>query len=726
MTSATAQAALLDAGPAAGDAFDGEVRVEHVRWCSEDGQFAVVAVSLPDGSPLVAVGPLGHLEEESRARLSGAFELHARHGLQLAAREAEPLDPAGADGARRYLRSLPGIGAKRADEWIARHGEDLLEAIDRDPEAAFAELRGVSADAAARAAEEWANRRVERRLYALLSPHGLARHVGELVAVHGIHAAAEVRDDPYSLTEIAGIGFLGADRVALAAGTPPDSQRRMRAAAVHALREAENHGHTHLPRAELIAATRALLGGAEPSMSELRSAPELHVEEAPELSAAEPRIYRGWTFGAESWLATRLAAMARSEPAWSSPPLESELADTGLQPEQRAAAANALSSRLSVITGGPGTGKTHLTDALVRMCETRELDIRLLAPTGRAARRLTQATNGSPAQTIHKALEWIPGEIPGRDEDVPIDADLVIVDEASMLSLEICRALLAGIGPETHLVLIGDVDQLPPVGPGKPFCELIGAAICPTVRLEHVFRQARRSMIVGAAHAIRTGNPPRREPNSEEDRDFYLHFRTAADDLADDVVTMATERIPREFGLDPVRQVQVLAPQYKGPAGIDALHERMRSALCGSAERCCEGRFRIGEKVITTRSLPEHAIANGSMFVIDSADEEAGEVWLEDDTGVVVALPVREARSLRGGFCTSVHKAQGFEVPAVIVCLHSSHAPRLVSRNLLYTAVTRAQRLCVLAGDERALRRALANTDALDRHSRLAERMAGR
>jgi len=719
-----AQEPLLDAGPAAGDEFEGEVAVVFQRWCSDDGQFAVVVVELEGGEEMVAVGPIGHLEEDTRARLVGTFELHHKHGLQLAAREAEPLDPTGTDGIRRYLKTIPGIGGKRADELIARYGDGVFEAIDRDPEAEFLQIRGVSDATAAEAAEEWANRRAERRLYALLAPHGLARYVGELIAIHGIHAVEEITDDPYSLTEVSGIGFLGADRVALATGVAPDSQRRVRAAAVHVLREAENQGHTHLPRGELIDATRALLGGAEPEMAELRAAPELHVEEAEMLSLDDPRIYRGWTYRAEVWLAERFAEMSRSLQAWSKPPLESELSGYDLTGEQRDAVTNALTSRLSVITGGPGTGKTHLTKALAHMCEARDLSLRLLAPTGRAARRLTQATDGAPAMTIHKALEWIPGEIPGRDEDAPIEADLVIVDEASMLSLEICRALLAGIGPETHLVLIGDVDQLPPVGPGKPFCELIEARVVPTVRLEHVFRQARRSMIVGAAHAIRTGETPRREPNEEEEHDFFLHFRSNASDLADDVITMATERIPKEFGLDPVRQVQILAPQYKGVAGIDALHRRMRDALCSSGASVCEGRFRVGEKVITTRSIPEHAIANGTMFVVDSADETDAELWLENDVGEIVSLPFREARALRGGFCTSVHKAQGFEIPAVIVVLHSSHAPRLVSRNLLYTAVTRAQKLCVLAGDERALRRALANTDAADRHSRLVERIA--
>jgi len=706
------QEALLDAGPAAGEHFDGEVRVEYVRWCSDDGKFAVVDVSLADGSPVCAVGPLGHLEEESRARLAGVFELHSRHGLQLAAREAEPLDPAGIDGARRYLKSLPGIGTKRADELIDRHGDELFETIDRDPEAAFGALRGVSDAGAREAAEEWADRRAERRLYALLAPHGLARHVGELIAERGLHAAEDIREDPYSLTQTAGIGFHSADRLAVACGTDPDSPERGRAAAAHALLEAENRGHTHLPLPELIGAMRELLG-SEPQIGQIAGAPELEVEGT--------LVYRHWTMRAETWLAAALGGMARSESAWSRPPMESEYAD--LTEGQRAATTNALTRRLSVITGGPGTGKTHLTDALVKMADGRDLTYRLLAPTGRAARRLTVATNGAPASTIHKALEWVPGEIPGRDEDNPIEAVLVIVDEASMLSLEICRALIAAIGEETHLVLIGDVDQLPPVGPGKPFCELIESGIAATVRLDHVFRQARRSMIVTAAHSIRKGEPPRSEPGGDELQDFYVHNRASAEELAANVVRIAVERIPAEFGFDPTREVQILAPQYKGALGIDALHGRMREALCGGAERCLDGRFRIGEKVITTRSLPEQGIANGTIFVIDGADDSQAELLLETDLGELVTLPYREAQSLRGGFCTSVHKAQGFEVPAVIVCLHNSHAPRLLSRNLLYTAVTRAQKLCILAGDGRAVHRALANTDALDRHSRLTERL---
>lgn len=708
------QGALLDGGPASGDPFEGEVEIAFFRFVSEDGGFAVAEATLADGTSLPVVGPLAHLEDGDRAQLRGSYEHHPRHGLQISAREAEPLDPAGEEGSRRYLQSFPGIGRKRAEELVAAHGDQLFAFIDADPEGAFGAISGVGPKTAADAAEDWAERRMERRLYTILAPHGLSRHLNEVIALHGSLAAELVLQEPYSLTTIPGIGFQSADRIALAGGVEAEDRSRARAAAVHALQAAENSGHSHLPIAKLLEAMRSLLG-THPSPEDLAGAEGIAFEGS--------LVYRDWTWRAERRLAADLAALAGADAAWRKPADAGEL--TGLNEEQRLAVDNALTRRLSVITGGPGTGKTHLTHALVVIAERRNLKIRLLAPTGRAARRLTEATEGAPASTIHRALEWIPGEIPGRDEDSPIEADLVIVDEASMLSLEICRHLLAAIAPRTHLVLIGDADQLPPVGPGKPFCELIEAQIAPTVRLQHIFRQARRSMIVGAAHSIRNGEPPRRapEPGREEIRDFFRHSRSTSAALADDIVTMATERIPAEFGLDPTRDVQVLSPQYRGPLGIDELHKRLRESLCGSAESCCDGRFRIGEKVITTRGIPELEITNGSVFVIESADNNRSELRLENDLGERIVFPYREARSLRGAFCTSVHKAQGIEAPAVIVCLSSSHAPQLLSRNLLYTAITRAQKLCVLAGDERAIIRALQRADATDRHSRLAERM---
>lgn len=704
--------------PVPGDEFAGDVRVEQVRWASEDGGFAVVEVSLEDGSPVAIVGPLGHLEEGARARIKGRYEEHASHGIQIRASEAEPIDPVGVEGARQYLKTIPGIGSGRAAKLTELHGAEVFEAIDRDPEAAFRALHGVGPAKAREAAEAWVERRSQRRLYSLLAPHGLARYTAEIIAVHGDGAVEAVTGDPYSLTALHGVGFLSADRFALGLGVDPASPERQQAAALHALSEAEQHGHTHLPLLELVTEMRRLLGGSvEPSIGQITSTPGI--------TADGTLIYRDWTLESERWLGATLAGMARSKPSWSKPAQPSEMSE--LTPEQRDGVTGALTKRLSVVTGGPGTGKTHLTHTIAELADARKLRLLLLAPTGRAARRLTQATGGHNAQTIHKALEWVPGDFPGRDEDRPLEADLVVVDEASMLSLEIARNLVAAIGPETHLVLIGDADQLPPVGPGKPFCELIDSGVASTVRLGHVFRQARRSMIVGAAHSIRRGEYPRTQPSAdgEEERDFFTHSRSSAEALAADIVRIATERIPAQYGFDPVREVQVLAPQYRGPLGIDALHSRLREALCGSAERVVDGRFAVGEKVLITRSIPELEVSNGAMFVIDGAEEEDRLLYLETEFGDLLTIPYNEARYLRGGFCASVHKAQGFEIPAVIVCLHSSHAPQLLSRNLLYTAVTRAQKLCILAGDRRAAERALANTEATTRHSRLGERLVG-
>ena len=709
---------MLDAGPSSGDPFEAEVTIEFFRFTSADGTFAVAEATLDDGTAMPLAGALGHLAEDERALVRGAVEHHPRHGLQITVAEAQPLDPAGAEGARRYLRSLPGIGPKRADELVAEHGEDVFDVIDADPVAVFAALRGVGVKSAERAADEWAERRMERRLYTLLAPHGLSRHVGEVVALHGSAAAELVIEDPYSLTAISGIGFHSADRLAVANGVDPNSRSRTRAAAVHALREAENHGHTHLPRAELVAAIRELLG-TEPALP--------HLEDDDAIVVEDGRYYREWTWRAERWLAATLAGMAAAEPAWSKPPIEGEA--PGLNWQQVAAVKNALTRRLSVITGGPGTGKTHLTHALVLMAETRRLKIRLVAPTGRAARRLTEATEGAPATTIHKALEWIPGELPGRDEDAPIEADLVIVDEASMLSLEICRHLVAAIGPDTHLVLIGDVDQLPPVGPGKPFCELIDSGLAPTVRLDYVFRQARRSMIVRAAHAIRAGEQPPHDPNNDpaliEVQDFFRHSRSSPAALADDVIRIATERIPERFELDPVRDVQVLCPMNRGGLGARSLNIELQKALNPPGEVRVERfgwTFGRGDKVMQVANDHPREVYNGDLGIVRRISLEDGELVV-DFEGRDIAYGFGELDEIVLAYATTVHKSQGSEYPAVVIPVTTQHYPML-QRNLIYTAVTRGKRLVVLVGQKKALSIAVRGQQTRRRWSKLKEWLA--
>lgn len=696
------------------DSFEGEVTLQFFRFQSDDGAFCVAEVEASDGETYPAVGALSHLEEGQRARVAGKVQEHPRHGLQLAVASAVPLDPAGPEAAKAYLRSISGIGEARAEALIAAHGDDPFGAIDENPEAAFAAVRGIGSQTAAQAAEEWEERRSQRDLYTLLAPLGLARLTAELYSVHGLRAPRVIRDEPYSLTSMHGVGFRTADRLARSLGLALDSPERTLAGAIHALAEAEQRGHTFLPLAELIEALRGLLE-LEPQISHLRGAQGL--------TMLEGRIYRDRTLEWEQRLGSQLAALAAAGPSGRLARSEatSTTTDSGLTETQEAAIAAAFRSRLSMITGGPGTGKTHLTFALLEAAISADLSFELCAPTGRAAKRLSEATNDTPAHTIHKLLDWIPGEEPGHDSSSPLEIDMIVCDEASMLSLEICSHLVDAIGAETHLVLIGDADQLPPVGPGKPFAELVELAPAPVSRLDHVFRQAQQSMIVGAAHAVRAGRAPDPSPPTGAAPDFFRHSRSRAEDLAADVVEMACTRIPDRLGLDPAREVQILAPQYKGALGIDALHEGMREKLCAGAAKCMNGRFLLGEKLITTRGNPELEIANGTTFLVAGDEPDNSELLLETETGEIMPLRYRHAGILRGGFCASVHRAQGMEIPAVIVCLHSSHNPMLASRNLLYTALTRAQLFCVLAGDDRAISRALANTDAMRRHSGLGE-----
>ncbi len=743
------------AAPEENPNYDAVVRLDRIRYASDDGAFVVAYGSLDDGSEIALVGPIGHLEVGEQARIEGEFAVHPKYGPQIKVSAAEPVDPVNREGVLRYLRTIPGIGAKRALRLYEAHGEETFEAIDADPAAAFEGLGGIGVERIAAAVEAWRSRRGQRRIYSLLAPHGLARFAAELIAWHGAEAEHRLRANPYELTTLHGVGFMSADRVALGLGIERDSPQRIEAAAVHALAEGERSGHTHLPINELLLQTRRLVAIAvEEEM--LRSL----IERSPVTVRDGSRVYRALTLAREEELAAALRALAASKPSlsWSIERPEDEAAaddqgndegagvvddagadlaqDVGeaeadakagagdeLTEAQQQGIENALKAPLSVITGGPGTGKTHLTRRLSQLTAAASIRMLPVAPTGRAARRLGEATEDFEAMTVHRALEWIPGMAPRRDESDPIEADLVVVDESSMLSLEIAHQLLLAIGPETHLVLIGDADQLPPVGPGMPFRELIDSEIVPVVRLDHVFRQARRSMIVGAAHAVRTGSVPRGEPGPDEDQDLFLHRRRSPADLAEDVVKIATVRIPERYGLDPVREVAVLAPQYRGPLGIDALHTALRDVHCARASPACNDRFRIGEKLIATRGMPESGITNGTVLILDADDADAEILYLETDYGEIIEIDYGDADALRGGFCTSVHKAQGFEIEAVVVCLHSTHARPLLSRNLLYTAITRARSLCVIAGDDRGLARAVKNTTALDRNSALAERL---
>jgi exodeoxyribonuclease V alpha subunit len=697
------------------DGFDAEVRVRHVRWAAEDGGFAVVSVETPDGDDVTVAGPVAHLSEGDRARVVGRWTEHDRYGLQVQAEAAYELDPDDAAGALKYLTTISRIGKRRAQQLVDRHGPTALEQIDADPDAAFRSLPRMSERAAAAAAESWRERRALRDLYVLLAPHGAGWLAAPLHERHGPGAVGMVRTDPYRLTEEHGVGFETADAIARAHGVAEDSPGRYRAAVVHVLQTAERRaGHTYLPVDELQRGAAELVGPLPDGLLEdLGGLAALAVEDG---RAALPA-----TWEAEAALADDFAGLATA----SASPHPDWLADAlvDLTEEQRRAVEAAFERRLSVVTGGPGTGKTTLVSTIARLAVRADLALALCAPTGRAARRLEEAT-GQPATTIHRLLEWIPQEGPLRGPSYPIECDLLIVDESSMLSLDVARMLFDAVSDDTAVVMVGDADQLPPIGAGKPFADLIESGSVPVTRLTHVFRQSAQSMIVGAAHAVRHGESPPTKPRPGQDHDFFLIERSADGAAADLVVDLATQRLAAHYGVDPIRDVQVLSPVYRGPLGIDALNDRLRAALNPAGAELLDGDLRSGDKLIQTRNDYETGLMNGQIAIAIESDEDDERLIVEADDGRRVEIPPGAVRWLRPAYAISVHRSQGCEMPIVVIPVHAAYGGML-SRNLLYTAITRARQACVLVGQREAVVRAAQRADAFRRYTRLAGLLAG-
>jgi exodeoxyribonuclease V alpha subunit len=697
------------------DGFDAEIRVRHVRWAAPDGGFAVLSVEAPDGDDVTVAGPVAHLSEGDRARVVGRWAEHDRYGLQVQAEAAYELDPNDAAGALKYLTTISRIGKRRAKQLVDRHGPTVLEQIDADPDAAFASLPRMSASAATAAADSWRERRALRDLYILLAPHGAGWLAAPLHERHGPSAVGIVRSDPYRLTEEHGIGFETADAIARAHGVADNSPSRYRAALVHVLQTAERRaGHTYLPLGELRRSASELVGPLPDGLIE-----DLGATHA--LAVENDRAALPATWKAEAALADDFSGLAKapaaSHPGWLAEAVE-ELTD-----EQRGAVEAAFERRLSVVTGGPGTGKTTLVSTIARLADRADLALALCAPTGRAARRLEEATD-HPATTIHRLLEWIPHEGPLRGPSFPIECDLLVVDESSMLSLDVARMLFDAVSEDTAVVMVGDADQLPPIGAGKPFADLIESGAVPVTRLSHVFRQSARSMIVSAAHAVRHGEQPPTKPEADQEHDFFVMRRDGDVDAADTVVDLATGRLASHYGVDPIRDVQVLSPVYRGALGIDALNERLRAALNPDGAELLDGDFRVGDKLIQTRNDYETGLMNGQIAIATGADEDDERLLVEADDGRAVEIPPGAVRWLRPAYAISVHRSQGCEMPVVVIPVHSAYGGML-SRNLLYTAITRAKQACVLVGQREAIARAARRADAFRRHTRLAELVAG-
>jgi exodeoxyribonuclease V alpha subunit len=716
--------------PAAGELV---AEVMGVRWSVPDGDFAVLDAVSDDGEPVVLVGALGHVREGESVAAGGGWRCHPRHGWQFGVQRVRILEPVSDAAVASYLESVKHIGPRGAALLVERYGAgEVLAAIDRDPEGVLRGVPGIGARRLGGAVQSWRDQRELRELRLFLDTHGVdAASAGRIARHFGAGSIARLQREPYAICELDGIGFATADALARALDTPLDAPDRLAAGVLHALDQAQADGHCHLPRPELTERAARLLGGGvdvDDAIDALAARGRVVVDDGGRVS--EARLH-----AVERRLAGHVRRLLDEEPALALGAVKRPASGTFVpSDDQWRGVTQALEHRLSILTGGPGTGKSATMRTLVDLLKAHRRSARLCAPTGKAARRLSELT-GVDATTIHRLLEWAPDGGFTRDAAHPIEGcDVLIVDEASMLSVHLAEALLAAVGPRTHVLLVGDVDQLAPVGPGRVLEDLLelegdggpgedAARSVPATRLTEVFRQAARSLIVRAAHAINAGALPDGVAGEGDVRDFFLITREGAQAIFAEVCELAATRLPVHYGLDPAADVQVLAPMHKGPLGIDALNAELRARLNPDGTAIAGTGLRVGDKVMQTRNSYEHDLFNGERGVLLHHDDERDRVLFAGEDGRRVSLPVDALDTLRLAYAATVHKAQGSQARAIVVPVFRGHQIML-TRNLVYTAVTRAQEVCVVVGERAALALAVSRTDARRRYTRLPELVA--
>jgi exodeoxyribonuclease V alpha subunit len=712
------------------------------RYVSPDLEFAVWTATMSeaeDAPPITVTGPLAHVAAGDELVCMGAFSRHAKYGWQFTVENFRSSLPQTADGVMRWLIArVPGIGPAFARA-IVNHfdAEEVFGELDRDPER-LREVRTrsgrpISAKAVERAVAAWREVARVREVEAFLFAHGISSALaGRLVRQYGDEVVAVVTQEPYRLIELPRVGFKIADGIARSLGIELDDPQRLQAGLRFVLEEAESEGNTFVPLAELWQRAGRLLGVGD--LDPLESAVRGLAADA-EVVVEGNRVYRAELWGIECRLAADLAkrAGARTVELFAQPirPM------VDVSDEQWSVVELVRTQRLVLLTGLPGAGKTHTQRVLVDIARAASRRVLLCAPTGKAARRMRDLT-GHDAMTIHRALAYSPND--GgfqRNEDSPLskDYDLVIVDEASMLSLELADALFRAAG-DCHVLLVGDTDQLPPIGPGRVLADLVDCGIIPRVHLTAIYRQAARSLIVQSARRINGGELPFLSADdaravlgahAELDEDFFFISRQGPESMVQAVLELACERIPARYGLDPRTEVMTLVPMRRGPSGLNALNDELERRLNPGEQplvRPASG-LRLGSRIVQTKNdyTPEREVMNGEIAFIVDWDEEEGDARLSLDDGErEIAVPVDALETYNLAWALTVHRAQGSQFPAVVAPWSSSYSIML-SRALLYTAVTRAQKLCVLVGERRAVAIAVARAEQRRRHSALAERI---
>ncbi|MCK8600563.1 SF1B family DNA helicase RecD2 [Desulfoferrobacter suflitae] len=720
-----------------------EGQIERITYNDEDKGYGVVRVRIRGRRDLVTVvGSFVNIMPGEILSMEGEWTIHPRYGEQFKVDHYETLKPATLEGIRKYLGSglIKGIGPVMADRIVNQFGKDTLDIIDREIER-LAEIQGIGEYRIKQIGSAWEEQKEIRELMIFLRSHGVgAAHASRIFKQYGKASLTVLQENPYRLAmDISGIGFLTADKIARNLGFSADSSLRAEAALLYLLYEASDDGHVCVPEGQLVEQAEKLLeiplvrtGEALRALvaSERLVSEVLQGTVATHFGDRHALYLRGFHV-AETQVAQRLSYLRlspyrqhRLDPekavAWLQGKLPFELA-----PLQKQAVKQALSDQVVVITGGPGTGKTTLIRAILAVFKQISARVCLAAPTGRAAKRLSEATR-HPAGTVHRLLEFSP-QLGGfqRNEGRPLKADVIIIDEASMLDILLSHYLLKAIPGHAVLILVGDVDQLPSVGPGNVLNDIIESRTVSVVRLTEIFRQARQSRIIVNAHLVRNGQLPRTQNESDKLQDFYFIQKEDPEEAFNILLKLCTDRIPARFGFDPMEDVQVLSPMHRGAVGTQRLNQALQEALNPRAESVNRnGRvFRLQDRVMQVRNNYDKEVFNGDMGRIAQLDMENQEVKVLMD-GRLVTYDFSELDELQLAYAISVHKAQGSEYQAVVLPLVTQHYVML-QRNLLYTAITRAKKLVVIVGSKKALAMAVRNNKMDRRFTLLRERLAG-
>lgn len=744
-----------------------EGSVENIVFHNEDNHYIVARLRLNGGGRLfrndltTIVGTMPGIHVGELLTVEGEWAHDPRYGRQLRVTRFSQRLPASIEGIQRYLGSglIKGIGPKKAQLIVEHFGEQTLAILEQQPER-LREVKGVSAKDREQIVKTWAEQNDIKELHLFLQSYDISINIATRIYKHyGKDAIRIVRENPYQLAQdVYGIGFRTADEIAVKLGLPPDSIPRLAAGLKYVLTQAANEdGHCFLYEKDLLSRATSILGASSAAllvaMQQLTTEQQDVFVEPPDVPAttqqtvreeaapfaeaqAQARVYFGPFWYAENG-SVRLLRVLRGVPSSLPPTAEQQWEkvfellhrkrNMQLTERQREAVRKAYSEKICILTGGPGTGKTTSLRALLLLLRMRKIDVALAAPTGRAAKRLSEAT-GMRAQTLHRLLEYAPHDNTyQRNEERPLSQQFVIVDEFSMVDILLFYHLLKALPRGAHLLLVGDADQLPSVGPGNVLRDLLRGEAIPSVRLTELFRQARQSKIVVNAHRINAGQMP--ELKVERSGDFFFLPEEDPVKVQQLVVDLVQRRLPARYHFDPMTDIQVLSPMYRGPAGVSMLNEKLQERLNPQEQQYVEWNghtFRTGDKVMQMRNNYDKGVFNGDVGWIRniSRDNATLKVEFVEEAGpLYVKYDFHELDELSLAYAVTVHKSQGSEYPVVVIPLVKDHR-MLLQRNLLYTAITRARRFCVLVGQLQALEWAVKNDRITSRNTRLAERLA--